>query len=83
MQDTRMLKKQFGHDIVFWGGGCDTQRILPFGTPADVKHEVVARIADLKPEGGFVFAPVHNIQPLVPVENIIELYRSALEAAPY
>ena len=68
--DTKMLKERFGRDLVFWGGGVDTQRILPFGTPQEVRDEVKRRVDDLAPGGGFVFAPVHNIQPFVPVENI-------------
>ena len=68
--DTKVLKERFGRDLVFWGGGVDTQRILPFGTPQEVRDEVRRRVDDLAPGGGLVFAPVHNIQPFVPVENI-------------
>lgn len=64
--DTRRLKQEFGKYITFWGGGCDTQKILPFETPEKVTKEVKKRIEDLKPEGGFVFAQVHNIQVGVP-----------------
>jgi uroporphyrinogen decarboxylase len=83
MGDTRALKEEFGDKLVFWGGGCDTQGVLPFGNPEDVRAEVIRRINDLKPNGGFVFAPVHNIQPDVPVENVLTLYKTALEFAPY
>jgi uroporphyrinogen decarboxylase len=83
MGDTTALKEEFGDKLVFWGGGCDTQGVLPFGNPGDVRAEVIRRISDLKPNGGFVFAPVHNIQPGVPIENILTLYRTALEFAPY
>ncbi len=77
MEDTASLKEEFGDRLTFWGGGCDSQTILPFGCPDDVRKEVMSRINDLKPGGGFVFAPVHNIQPFVPVENVLTLYKTA------
>lgn len=83
MSDTKLLKEEFGEKIVFWGGGCDTQKILPFGKPKDVKDEVEKRVSDLKPGGGFVFAPVHNIQPEVPIENVLTLYKIALSCGQY
>ena len=81
--DTQVLKKTYGEDIVFWGGGIDTQRILPFGTPAEVAEEVKQRIDDLAPQGGFVFAAVHNIQADVPPENIVAAFETALEYGKY
>ena len=72
--DTARLKTEFGSEISFWGGGCDTQRILPFGTPDEVGEEVKRRVNDLSPGGGFVFTQVHNIQPDVPPENIMAMY---------
>lgn len=71
--DTKRLKKEFGSDLVFWGGGVDTQKVLPCGTPQEVKDEVKRRIDDLAPGGGFVFAAVHNIQADVPPENILAM----------
>ena len=81
--DTKALKAQFGRDIVFWGGGVDTQRVLPFGKPEEVVDEVKRRIDDLAPGGGFVFAAVHNIQALVPPENIVAAFDTALEYGRY
>jgi uroporphyrinogen decarboxylase len=81
--DTKALKAQFGRDIVFWGGGVDTQRVLPFGKPHEVVDEVRRRIDDLAPGGGFVFAAVHNIQALVPPENIVAAFDTALEYGRY
>jgi uroporphyrinogen decarboxylase len=75
--DTRQLKRTFGQDLVFWGGGCDSQTVLPFGSPAQVDAEVRRRIDDLAPGGGFVFAPIHNIQAGVPVENVLALFQAA------
>lgn len=72
--DTTKLKSLYGEDITFWGGGCDTQRILPHGTVEEVKDEVKRRIDDLAPGGGFVFAPVHNIQPDVPPRNLMAMW---------
>ncbi|MFQ5867516.1 MAG: uroporphyrinogen decarboxylase family protein [bacterium] len=83
MNDTKSLKEEFGKDIVFWGGGCDTQEVLPFGKQEDVEKEVKKRIEDLKPGGGFIFAPVHNIQPEVPIQNVLTLYESALKYGHY
>ena len=77
--DTRELKREFGRDIVFWGGGVDTQHILPFGTPQQVVDEVKRRIDDLAPGGGFVFAAIHNIQASVPPENIVAAFDTARE----
>jgi len=81
--DTKRLKEEYGKDIVFWGGGVDTQRALPFGKPEEVADEVKRRIDDLAPGGGFVFAAVHNIQALVPPENIVTVFETALEYGRY
>jgi uroporphyrinogen decarboxylase len=75
--DTAQLKKKYGKNMAYWGGGCDTQKVLPRGTPAEVRAETQRRIRDLAPGGGFVFNPVHNIQPLVPVENIAAMFETA------
>ncbi len=72
--DTKKLKREFGKDLTFWGGGCDSQRVLPRGTVNEVKDEVRRRVEDLAPGGGFVFCQVHNIQPDVPVKNIVAMY---------
>jgi len=82
MDDTKKLKREFGDKIAFWGGGCDTQRVLPFGTPDEVREEVKRRISDLAPGGGFVFTPVHNIQ-IVPPENIVAMYKAVEEYGKY
>ena len=74
MDDTAELKRIFGGRLTFWGGGCDTQHVLPHGTTDEVRREVRRRIADLAPGGGFVFSPVHNIQAGVPPENIVAMY---------
>jgi uroporphyrinogen decarboxylase len=80
---TYELKKRFGRDLVFWGGGVDTQRVLPFGTRQEVRDEVRRRIDDLAPGGGFVFAAVHNIQALVPPENIVAAFETVAEHGGY
>jgi uroporphyrinogen decarboxylase len=76
--DTKALKHDFGKDIVFWGGGVDTQHVLPFGSPQEVANEVKRRMDDLAPGGGFVFAAVHNIQAQVPPQNIVAAFDTAL-----
>jgi uroporphyrinogen decarboxylase len=81
--DSKRLKAAYGRDIVFWGGGVDTQRVLPFGTPEQVRDEVRRRIDDLAPGGGFVFATVHNVQAKVPPENIVAAFDTALEHGRY
>ncbi|OIO93527.1 MAG: hypothetical protein AUK03_08095 [Anaerolineae bacterium CG2_30_64_16] len=73
------LKRDFGRDIVFWGGGVDTQDVLPHGTPAEVRDDVRRNIEALAPGGGFVFNTVHNIQADVPPENIVAMVE-ALQA---
>ena len=78
--DTAELKREFGRDLVFWGGGVDTQRVLGAGSPDDVRAEVLHRVDDLRGDGGFVFAAVHNIQPNVPAANILAM-RAALREA--
>lgn len=81
--DTKELKKEFGEDITFWGGGIDTQRILPFGTVDEIKDEVKRRIDDLAPGGGFVFATVHNVQSDVPPENFMAMWETLQEYGVY
>ncbi len=70
------LKKDFGNDIVFWGGGVDTQKILPSGSASDVADDVKRNIDALAPGGGFVFATVHNIQAEVPPANIAAMLKA-------
>jgi uroporphyrinogen decarboxylase len=72
--DPARLKREFGKDVVFWGGGCDTQRVLPLGTPEEIEAHVRERIATFAPGGGFVFTQVHNIMPHVPPRNITAMY---------
>jgi uroporphyrinogen decarboxylase len=81
--DTKVLKREFGSSISFWGGGCDTQQVLPAGTPGQVADEVKRRIDDLAPGGGFVFAAVHNVQPDVPPENVVAMFRTAHDYGRY
>lgn len=78
--DPMQLKKEFGKDIVFWGGGINTQKTLPFGTPEEVYYEVRRNIDIFGPGGGFVFNTVHNIQSNVPVDNILAMFRALNDA---
>jgi uroporphyrinogen decarboxylase len=81
--DTKELKRNFGKDIAFYGGGVDTQEVLPHGTPQQVKDEVKRRIDDLAPGGGFIFNTVHNIQADVPPENIVAMWEAVREFGAY
>ena len=81
--DTAELKRTFGKDLTFWGGVCDTQHTLPFGTPDRVREETRRRLDDLMPDGGFVAAPIHNIQDGVPPENIMAMYETIHEYGVY
>jgi uroporphyrinogen decarboxylase len=83
MGNTAELKRRYGKNLAFWGGVCDSQRVLPFGTLAEIQEETRRRISDLAPGGGFVFAPIHNIQDDVPGEKTLALYRTALEHGRY
>ena len=67
------LKAEFGQRIVFWGGGVDTQKTLPFGTPEQVRVQVIERLRAFSPGGGFVFNTIHNIQARTPVANIVAM----------
>ena len=71
--DPQTLKDEFGDALTFWGGGVDTQRILPFGTPDEVYEQVTERIRIYNRNGGFVFSPIHNTQYDVPVENFLAM----------
>lgn len=77
--DARNLKEKYGRDIVFWGGGVDTQKTLAFGTPAEVRAEVLERCGVFGRGGGFVFNSVHNIQANVPVRNIAAMFEAVKE----
>jgi len=74
--DPAGLKRDFGKDITFWGGGCDTQFVLSRGAPAQVREEVKRRISAFGP-GGYVFCQVHNVQPEVPAENVVAMVEAA------
>ncbi len=79
--EAEQLKRDFGKDIVFWGGGCDTQVMLPNATPASIQSHVKEQVRDLRPGGGFVFQQVHNILAGVPPENIVAMFDAVNEAA--
>jgi uroporphyrinogen decarboxylase len=81
--DPALLKREFGNEIVFWGGGVDTQKVLPRGTPQEVKDDVRRNIEALAPGGGFVFNTVHNIQADVPPQNIIAMWEALQEHGMY
>jgi uroporphyrinogen decarboxylase len=72
--EAERLKREFGKDLCFWGGGCDTQGVLDRGTPAEVAEDVRRRVAIFAPGGGFVFQQIHNIQANVPPENILAMF---------
>lgn len=78
-----LLKKSFGKDIVFWGGGIDTQNILQNSSINEIKDEVSKNICLLAEDGGFVFSPVHIIQPGVPPENIVAMLEAVEEFGKY
>lgn len=82
MQPQR-LKKEFGNKITFWGGGIDTQKTLPFGTPDEVREEVKSRIEIFGPGGGFVFNSIHNIQARIPIENLLAMIETLNEYRKY
>jgi uroporphyrinogen-III decarboxylase len=68
---------------VFWGGGVDTQHVLPFGTPEEVRAQVRERMDILAPGGGFVFNTIHNVQAGVPKGNLLALYQAVADYRPY
>ncbi len=74
--DPTTLKADFGNDITFWGGGCDTQFVLPNESPEKVAEHVRKNIEILNPGGGFVFQQVHNILANVPTDNIVSMYNA-------
>lgn len=77
------LKEQYGKDLVFWGGGIDTQRLFSTGTPDQVRKQVRCMMNIFKPGGGYVFNTIHNTQADVPVENMIALWEAAREYRSY
>lgn len=79
--EPRHLKDAYGDRITFWGGGVDTQRTLPFGTPDEVRSEVLARLEVFAPGGGFVFNAIHNIQQGTPPENLVAMFQALKEFA--
>ncbi len=78
--DRQGLKRDFGKDLIFHGG-VDNQHVLPFGSPADVRQEVIACFDTLGLGGGYICAPCHNIQPNTPMENILEMYNTIKDIA--
>ena len=79
--DPRQLKNEFGKDIIFWGGGVDTQKTLPFGTPQEVYNEVRQRIEIFNNPTGMVFNTIHNIQAKIPLKNILEIFRAIADSS--
>jgi hypothetical protein len=74
--DPMALKKKYGDRVVFWGGGVDTQKTLPFGTPDQVRKEVAERIAIFSEGGGFVFNAIHNVVANTPVDNLVAMFET-------
>jgi uroporphyrinogen decarboxylase len=77
--DLVTLKNEFGKDITFWGGGVDTASVISMGSPKDVSRDVLIRCEILSRDGGFVFAPIHNILSEVPPENVLAAYEAVRE----
>ncbi len=74
--DTQLLKSKYGERLCLWGGGCDTQSILPCGSRAEIMNHVQQQVSILKPGGGFVFQQVHNIMANVPAANIVAMFEA-------
>ena len=81
--DPQELKREYGRDLVFWGGGVDTQRVLGVASPEEIRGHVRSNIDALAPGGGFVFAAVHDIQANVPPENVMAMYEAWREYGLY
>jgi uroporphyrinogen decarboxylase len=81
--DPRRLKRAYGSQLAFWGGGIDTQHVLSFATPQEVEEHVRQNVEALKPGGGYVFNSVHNIQAGVPPENIVAMFDAAYACGGY
>ena len=77
--DPKILKEKYGSRLTFWGGGVDTQKTLPFGTPEEVRVEVLQRCEIFSKDGGFVFDAIHNVQAKTPVENIVAMIDAVKE----
>lgn len=73
------LKQTYGSRLTFWGGGIDTQKVLPFGSPAEVREQVLRRCDILAPGGGFVFNAIHNVQAGTPVANMVAMFEAVRE----
>lgn len=81
--EPRELKAKYGSRLTFWGGGVDTQKTLPFGTPEQVREEVKERLRIFGPGGGFVFNAIHNVQAKTPTENLVALFEALVEGGRY
>ena len=77
--DPKLLKSKYGQKVVFWGGGVDTQFTLPFGTPDQVREQVLERCEIFAQDGGFIFNTVHNVQANTPVENLVAMFDAVKE----
>lgn len=77
--DPKLLKEKYGKDIVFWGGGIDTQKLLPFGTPAEIREQVKERCEIFGKDGGYVFNSIHNVQAGTPIENLVAIFETLKE----
>ncbi len=81
--EPRRLKKEFGDKLTFWGGGCDTQSVLPNASPEEIERHVKERIEIFAPGGGFVFTQIHNVQANVPPQNVVACYDAAWKYGKY
>jgi uroporphyrinogen-III decarboxylase len=75
----QFLKDTYGDRLTFWGGGVDTQKTLPFGTPAQVREEVLGRCQVFSKSGGFVFDSIHNVQARTPIANVVAMIEAVHE----
>ena len=80
--DAKILKDKYGEKLTFWGGGVDTQKTLPFGTPDQVRSEVRERLEIFSKGGGYVFDAIHNVQAATPIENLAALFETVREYDP-
>jgi len=81
--DTARLKKEFGNDISFWGGDCDTQHVLPYGTPDEVREEFKRRINDLVEGGGFIISPTHHVKIDTSIGNFFAFWNASEKYGKY